>query len=260
MRKKDFLIAFVAMFLLVTGVLWRFHERSKLNCVNIFYDQTANPSYGGGRQDAITLQGLLIFFPEFAQIIRPVESYQPGDIERCPVNFYIGSYRDNPLPEAFLQDFVTTKRNVAWIGYNVWQLRENLPAALGLEFIGFTVDPGNNKPSFFRDILYKGATYKGGKLMTRRASVVGSSVNEQVIVKALDLGRTQILAESKDRGSAVSIPYIIRTNNYFYVADIPFTDRQRSDRYLVFVDLLFDILGAEPQRHDIFALMKQDAK
>jgi uncharacterized protein YdaL len=259
MRKKDFLIAFVAMILLVSGVLWRFNERSKLNCVHIFYDQTENPTYSGGRQDAITLQGLLIFFPEFAQIIRPVESYQPGDIERCPVNFYIGSYRDNPLPDSFLQDFVHTKKNVAWIGYNVWQLRENLPTSLGLEFLGFTIDPDDRKPSFFRDILYKGATYKGGTLTTRRTSVVGSPVNEQVIVKALDLGRTQILAESKDRNSAFAIPYIVRTNNYFYVADIPFTDRQRGDRYLVFVDLLFDILGAEPQRHDLFALMKKDS-
>ena len=260
MKKKDFFIAFAVMILLVTGVLWRFHERSKLNCVHIFYDQTSNPAYGGGRQDAITLQGLLIFFPEFAQIIRPVESYQPGDIERCPVNFYIGSYRDNPLPDAFLPDYVNTKRNVAWIGYNVWQLRENLTTSLGLEFLGFTIDSENRNPSNFRDIVYKGATYKGQVSATRRTSIVGSPINEQVIVKALDLDRTQILAESKNRDSLQSIPYIVRTNNYFYVADVPFTDRQRSDRYLVFVDLLFDILGAEPQRHDLFALMKQESK
>lgn len=259
MRKKDFLLAFCAMVLLVSGVLWRFHERSKLNCVHVFYDQTSNTAYSGGRQDAITLQGLLIFFPEFAQIISPVENYQPGDIERCPVNFYIGSYRDNPLPETFLQDFVNTKRNVAWIGYNIWQLRENLTTSLGIEFLGFTIQPDDRKPSFFRDIVYKGATYKGGTLTARRASVVGSPVNEQVIVKAIDLDRTQILAESKDRDSALSIPYIVRTNNYFYVADVPFSDRQRGDRYLVFVDLLFDILGAEPQRHDLFALMKKES-
>ncbi|MNT38129.1 hypothetical protein D3C72_1743120 [compost metagenome] len=96
-------------------------------------------------------------------------------------------------------------------------------------------------------------------LAARRASVVGSPINEQVIVKAIDLERTQILAESKDRDSALSIPYIVRTNNYFYVADVPFSDRQRGDRYLVFVDLLFDILGAEPQRHDLFALMKKES-
>jgi uncharacterized protein YdaL len=260
MKKKDFVIAFGAIILLVTGVWWRFHEGSKLNCVHVFYDQTADPSYGGGRQDANTLQGLLIFFPEFAQIVTPVENYKVGEIERCPVNFYIGSYRDNPLPEEFLQDFVITKKNVAWIGYNVWQLREKLQTSLGLEFLGFTIEPEGRNPSFFRDILYKGATYKGGQLTTRRTSLVGYPQNQQVIVKPLDLQRTQILAESKDRDSTEAIPYIIRTNNYFYIADVPFGDRQRSDRYLVFVDLLFDILGAEPQRHDIFALLKKEQR
>ena len=257
MRKKDFIFAFMMTILLAAGVFWRYNERAKLHCVQVLYDQTPDAAYNDGRQDANTLQGLLIFFPEFAQVIRPIESYHHGDLEKCHVNFYIGSFRDNPLPQAFLQDFVNTKKNVAWIGYNVWQLREQLPTSLGLEFIGFTVEPENTKPSFFRDIIYKGAIYKDALFSSQRTSIVGSPVTQQVIVKTVDSERTQVLAESRDRESSQSIPYIVRTDNYFYIADVPFKDQQRGDRYLVFVDLLFDILGTEPQRHDLFALMKR---
>lgn len=259
MKKKDFLLALTVMCLLVSGVLWRYHERTKLQCVQVLYDQTDDAAYNEGRQDANTLQGLLIFFPEFAQIIRPVETYQTGDLDRCQVNFYIGSSRDNVLPEEFLHDFVETKKNVAWIGYNVWQLREKMSSSLGLEFIGFTVDPDTQPHSFFRDIIYKGASYKQ-TFNSRRSAMVGSAINQQVIVKTVDADRTQVLAESRDRDSMEAIPYIVRTNNYFYIADVPFKDQQRGDRYLVFVDLLFDILGAEPQRHDLFALMKSEHK
>lgn len=257
MKTKDLLIAFTVMCLLVSGVLWRFHERSKLHCVQVLYDQTENSAYNEGRQDANTLQSLLIFFPEFAQLIRPIESYRTGDLERCQVNFYIGSYRDNSLPEEFLQDFVSTRKNVAWIGYNVWQLRERMSTTLGLEFIGFTVDPDSQPHSFFRDIIYKGASYKE-TFSSQRTSIVGSAISQQVIVKSIDGERTQILAESRDRDSMEAIPYIVRTNNYFYIADIPFKDQQRGDRYLVFVDLLFDILGTEPQKPDLFALIKNE--
>ncbi|MFS4461189.1 hypothetical protein [Bdellovibrio sp. HCB2-146] len=256
MRKKDLAIALSAMLILAIGVVWGSFLKSSLHCINIFYDQTLDNSYSGGRQDSIMLQGLLIYFPEYAQIIRPVESYRSGDLDRCPVNFYIGSYRDNRLPQEFLQDYVKTKKNVAWIGYNIWQLGENLPKSLGVEFVGITVDDEKRGPAFFRDIIYKGEIYKRTSLS--RKSQVSAPPTEQVILRPVDLTRTQILAESKQRSSEEVIPYIIRTNNYFYIADIPFSYRERSDRYLVFVDLLFDILGTEVPRKDLFTLVKQD--
>lgn len=258
MRKKDLFIALSAMFLLAIGVVWGSFLRTNLHCVHIFYDQTLDNSYSGGRQDSIMLQGLLIYFPEYAQIIRPIESYRSGDLDRCPVNFYIGSHRDNRLPEDFLKDYLKTKQKVAWIGYNIWQLGENLPKSLGVEFVGITVDEDQRGPAFFRDIIYKGEIYKRTLFPRKSTSQVSAPPYEQVILRPVDLSRTQILAESKQRSSEEVIPYIIRTNNYFYIADVPFSYRERSDRYLVFVDLLFDILGTEVPRKDLFTLVKQD--
>jgi uncharacterized protein YdaL len=42
--------------------------------------------------------------------------------------------------------------------------------------------------------------------------------------------------------SSNSIPYVVHGSNFWYVADIPFTYISEDDRYLVFADLLHDIL------------------
>lgn len=42
-------------------------------------------------------------------------------------------------------------------------------------------------------------------------------------------------------------PYVINKGNHFYMADIPVSYVHESDRYLVFADLLFDILDEKPR-------------
>ena len=43
---------------------------------------------------------------------------------------------------------------------------------------------------------------------------------------------------------AKSVPYITRSGNFWYVADLPFSFIGPRDRYLVFADLLHDMMGS----------------
>ncbi len=261
MRKKDFIIAVAGMILLSSAVVIGYSQRQKINCVHIFYDQTLDSHYNQGRDYALMLQRLLIYFPEFVQVVSPIESYKPGDLNSCPVNFYIGSAKDNPLPIEFLNDFVKTRTKTTWIGFNIWQLGPRLGKSLGVEFLGLTTDEGLNPngSAIFQDILYKGLVYKKvGFLKRTPAAILSAKTFEQVEIRLLDSSKTQVLAESRHNVSNRVIPYIVRTNNFFYIADIPFSEPKKTDRYLVFVDLLFDILGTEPQRKDLFAVIKKD--
>jgi len=51
-------------------------------------------------------------------------------------------------------------------------------------------------------------------------------------------------APATDTTPQTSAPYILRSQNLFFVADNPFTYVTATDRYLAFADALFDMLGA----------------
>ena len=58
-------------------------------CVQVFYDTTAD-ALKLGRNYALMTLNLLGHFPEFQQVIGPIELYRKGDIARCHATFYIG--------------------------------------------------------------------------------------------------------------------------------------------------------------------------
>lgn len=235
-------------------------------CVNIYFDQSRDPSYWMGKTYATLLQNLLGHFPEYQQIVSPIEFYKGGDIERCAATFYLGSYFDNAVPSTFFQDFASTTKRVAWLGYNIWNFKpEALARLFGLKYGGLTqlntkpLTP-NGEPTFFKNILYKGETFfKYGKFskadpkvflapfeMTRLLPLDGPDTQEQA----------QVLARAEHNGTGEQLPYIVQKKNRFYIADIPFSYMHEADRYLVFSDLLFDILDEKPRHGEHYAFMR----
>ena len=228
--------------------------RRQQKCVRILYDQSSDSTFTSGRIYAIFLQNLLGHFEEIKQIVQPIESYQKGDIQRCEVNFYLGAYYNNPIPPAFLQDITQTKRTVVWIGYNLWQLPSNdLDTLFGYRFDGLTgvdtqhLDP-QGSPTFFKNILYKGETFfKYGAFDNPADSTQFSGSFDQLLLSKTSERGTQVLSEAVHNFSDQHIPYILRNQNRYIVADMPFSYIDEADRYLIFSDLLFDILDAEPR-------------
>ncbi len=245
--------------------LWPFaSEAEQKKCVHIYYDKSENPEYKIGKVYAVYLQNLMGHFPEFQQIISPVEYYKKNDLEKCQANIYIGSYFQNKIPKDFLADFKVTKTNFAWLGYNIWQIDEEwLKNNLEHSYSHITNLDRNNldknqQPSFFRFFTYKGETFeKFGKFVGKdkvfhagfeMIALVPSVPPEQMSVHVLSEGIHSVSGERR--------PYILQKNNYFYVADVPFSYVHESDRYLIFADILFDILKAPPRHTEKLALVR----
>ena len=152
--------------LLVLCILWTFHPSpaKAAECVNIFYDRSEDASYWMGRAYAIFLQNLLGHFPQLQQIVSPIELYRKGDTEKCRATFYLGSYFSSRIPQAFLEDYASTKVPVAWFGYSVWKLGDDLEKIFGYRFEKITqlnrekLDE-KGRPTFFKWIDYKGETF-----------------------------------------------------------------------------------------------------
>lgn len=228
-------------------------------CVLIYFDEVKSQSYYEGKKYSIKLQNLLGHFPEIQQIVSPIEKYRKGDLDRCRAGIYIGSYFDNIIPVDFLSDYVETTSRVAWLGYNVWKLSpEQQSKAWGYQYNSLTkidksVITKDGLPAFFRFFKYKGETFK------KFANWV-SNEHGDYFAASYEMTRMEPVAGESEKANVLSmaehsltreqIPYIIEKNNKFYVGDTPFSYLHESDRYLIFSDLLFDILDLPP-RHKV---------
>ncbi|RYZ93904.1 MAG: DUF2334 domain-containing protein, partial [Proteobacteria bacterium] len=216
-------------------------------CVNVFFDR--GPSgYWMGRTYSLMLQNLLGHFPQFQQIVSPIELYEKGDIEKCRATFYLGSYYDTQIPAAFLEDYARAKKPVAWFGYGIW--KAPLEELFGYRFKGFTkldsaVKDAAGYPAYYKYIDYKGETfYKFGD-WSKTDPKTFLAPFEQVELEEVSPDLSQVLATARHSRSNRAIAYALQAKNRFYVADIPFSFLHEADRYLITADLLFDILGVQ---------------
>jgi len=232
-------------------------------CVNIYFDRVT-PDDWIGKTYSMFLQNLLGHFPRYQQIVSPIQKYQAGDIEKCAASFYIGSSFYSDIPTAFLRDYVATKRNVAWLGYGIWNLQSDFEKLFGYRYDHLTKLDSDLKdqqghPTFFQDILYKGEVFKKfGDWSRTDATQFLAPFEQSYLVRgdgATGLG-TELLAQARHSHTGEIIPYILRAANHFYVADTPFSYLHESDRYLVFADLLFDVLNEKPRHATKYAFVR----
>lgn len=255
------LFSFLALSLVSTSSLaeeQQSKDKDTVECINIFYDQ--GPSgYWMGRTYASMLQNLLGHFPQFQQIVSPIELYEKGDIEKCRATFYLGSYFENKIPKEFLEEYAAAKKPVAWFGYSIWKLN-NLNELFGFQYeklttLNYEIKDEKGYPTFFRWIDYKGETFLKFAEWDKNNKDNFIAPFEQVQLKETNSRASKVLAWSKHNGTGEIIPYAIRNKNKFYIADIPFSYLHEADRYLITADLLFDILNV-PAKNEKLALLR----
>lgn len=223
-------------------------------CVNVYYDKGTDSSYWMGKTYATLVQNLLGHFPEYQQIVSTIDQYQKGDLNKCQANIYIGSYFNSPIPADFLSDYATTKSNVAWMGYNIWQLGSTFEQKFGYRYSHLsTLDKENlddkGRPSFLKDVQYKGETFFKYGDWSKTTEGLFLAPFEQAVLTQVSETPAEVLALAVNPTTQENAPYILRNKNHFYIADVPLSFMHEADRYLIFTDLLFDILNA-PARHN----------
>ncbi len=179
---------------------------------------------------AITEQLLRNLLGHFAVRVttRPVTAYRRGEIAQYDATFYLGVVRHGALPASFTHDVAASQHTVCWIDEHLGQLAD-LPTftrRYGVKYLGMDKDE-------YTDFRYRVFRF------TRH-------LDDPV------LGKLQILDRRKARVVATCatsdtetppVPYITQTANLWYVADNPFYNAGDEDRYLIFADVLHDILG-----------------
>lgn len=241
-------------------------EISAGKCVNILYDRGPQ-EYWMGRIYATFVQNLLGHFPEYQQVVIPMEKYQKGDLDQCSASIYIGSYFPTVLSKQFLQDYEKTRSRVAWLGYHIWQAPELFERIFAHRYSHLTTldyqhRDAEGRPGYYKWIDYKGERFwRYGQWSQQNPSEFVSSF-EMIALNPLKnhsgVGPVEVLATATHSGTGAVLPYVLRSKNYFYIADVGFSFMHEADRFLVIADLLFDILGEGPRHKKRHALMRME--
>ena len=169
-----------------------------------------------------------------ASTAKPVVNYTAGEMRAYDAVIYLGSTWDEPIPTAFLDDVIAETRPVIWINRNIWQLAER---------VGFTDKYGWHWARFdeddVRQVRYKGQT------LTRDPN------NPRGIMDYtfLQPEKINVIAEAV-RPDGTTFPWALESENLTYIGESPFAYMNESDRYLIFADMLFDLLAPNtPERH-----------
>ena len=226
----------IGLFFLSLSPVSRSEPNNHLNNVLILYD-SSTPTPWVAYLNALCLANLIGHF-DTTYTLLAVEEYKAREIEKHSTIFYLGVNYNNPLPKAFIHDVMHTTKNIVWFRYNLWQL----PYDLLNKNNGLHFDYMDN--TGFDKIQYKNTRFTKNKY-------------------DLELGHVTIVDNKKATVSAMALhtstgnttPYVVHAGNLWYIADIPFTYISENDRYLVFADLLHDMLEI-PHEHTKRALLR----
>ena len=155
----------------------------------------------------------------------PVTSYTAGQMSAYAAVVYVGSTYGEPLPLAFLADVRAGTVPVLWMFDNIWQLTPEYPnfaTTMGWMWTGFDF-------SAISGVTYKATTLARDPL-NNASGLMGTSVT------------TATVLASAVRSDGTTLPWAVRSGNLTYIGDIPFSYEGMSDRYLIFADLLYDLL------------------
>jgi len=198
----------------------------------VLYDQA------GGKNDAIQTGELLRHFNTDVTLI-PLDEYKKGTLKRYNAAFYVGTVSGATLPGHFLSDLLKGGRTFCWLGFNI-DAALNQPEVskrLGIQYIGAIKN------------RYKNVIYKGDNLINQNPWI-----NE---VQVVDDDKCSTLA--KALYGKTHIPYALRCGqNFWYFADVPSSHAVEGCRFLVFADLLHDILNENHETRHLAMVRIED--
>ena len=190
--------------------------------VAIVYDGPDWP-LADGYLGAHYVKNLLGHFRLRGELVR-LADYRPNQLTRYRATFYIGSDAGTRLPAEFLNDVRSSHQPFCWLGLNLEQLLADPKTRrqLGIRYLGNQGDRTAWRVQY-KDTLFPRDNFT--------LTVVEPLEGSQVEVRA-----TAVQTDNTRR------PYALRRGRFWYFADIPSGGAQEGSRYLVFCDLLHDIL------------------
>lgn len=230
-------------------------------CINIYHDEVDDNAEtpGSGPINAIMLANLLGHWPQYEIRVRPISDFETADLEACKSTLYLGTSPDSEIPEAFLSDYFTSSKRIAWVGFGQQELdkedfERTFQHVVSGQLEADRSDP--KKPAFFQHVSYKDRLFK--KSVDVYGGVAEGAFSAVRFVPTRESSKDYVLANLIHNTNRQMSPYFLRNGSKFIVGDVPFSYMHEGDRYFAFADLLFDILDEQPLRPQPLAFSRTE--
>jgi uncharacterized protein YdaL len=195
--------------------------------VLIVYEPGPRP-IESGLGDARQLRQLLGHFHTQVTLLA-ADRYVAGQLAAFDVAFWVGfneraQGRYVP-PAVFMHDVSRTEKTFVWLntGLDDFSRSADLPARYGFAVEAF--DTASN----FNFVDANGVRFT-------------KTDPNATVVRVTDPARCKVLATMTSTQRQLTVPYVVRSGEFWCVTDLPFSYATESDRYLYFSDLLHEIL------------------
>lgn len=156
-------------------------------------------------------------------LVKGVNLFNANEARQCKTVFYIGNSNNYKISAEFKNFALNSGVRIVWINTGANQLGDNFFNKFGFKVI-----------KYFENSNYS-VVKRGADSYTKGSGKIN-------IIQLIDRKKVNVLATTSGKGQ-VEVPYIITSGNFTYIADSPFEKATETDRYLLFSDLLHDIIG-----------------
>jgi len=223
--KKSYIYILHFVFLIFLGQMALSQDSPVLKKVLVVFEGSDIPD-SPARGEARQMAQLLGHF-NTATTIRAVNDYKPVEVDGFDFTFFFGFTKKYDPPDKVLKDLFNTNKHVIWLNTGFGSFCRVFPVK---EKLGFTFTAFDTS-SQFTIVKARGLNFPKGEPNCNIVKITNSAQCE-VLATAVSLKRQEV-------------PYIIRSGNFMYIADSPFSEATEADRYILFADLLHDILGED---------------
>jgi len=217
------------------------------------------------------LENVIGAFKNWRRERRSITLYEPKDLNSCDAVFYLASNFGVDAPSSFypeLNEFLK-KKTVVWFNYKMDRFLKifsdaKIPSPLAFDvplIIQADSPPTkqNPDPGFYRYFDYKGETFfKQASFSEATGNYTSSPEINQVRIQNASL--VEVKATARHSKTNAITPYVVKQSvqegSFWYFADLPFSFIHYEDRYLIFCDLIWDILNETPPTSQPMALVR----
>ena len=165
----------------------------------------------------------------FKAVLEPMSAYAAGQADRAGAVFVCGMAYGTVVPTPLLDDLARRDGPTVWFHLHLEQFtgRTNVAARLGFAF------EENDDQAHFPTVVYHGV------------AIPNTDDPEIDRVNILDTNKVQVVATATDEDQSETVPYVLRSGQFWYFAGPGTGYTYESDVSLVLADLLHDILGVD---------------
>ena len=175
----------------------------------------------------------------------PVKDYAAGQVNNYTATIYIGSTYNEPIPQSFLNDALSTTKPVIWIGDNIWQLTGSSGSAADTAFeAAYGWDPATSyfdTADTIASVSYKSQSFTRNTANT--GGILAPHLTTASHVSVLASANCATTCNEIAQTTGTSFPWAIHSGNLMYIGEVPLSYIATTDRYVAFADLLFDDLN-----------------